>query len=154
MILFRVITWTGNSRNIVCELIFILSYNNESPSSGPSYDHLYYPKPLLQLSNHPPKGLYNSPVSIPIFVSSSNPLTLKMHYDTKHIYNIVINIWKNRFCSMINNYQTHACCWYCTLNPGLWCSSIHCPFGVPEWNSIVTRGPLQLGLLYVQQRKL
>ena len=63
-----------------------------NPSFRPRYDHLYYPKPISQQLNHSTQGLKNSPLSIPIYLSSSNPQPLKIRYDTRHIYNIVINI--------------------------------------------------------------
>lgn len=62
------------------------------PSFRPIYDHLYYPKHISQQLNHASKGITTSPVSIPIYISSSNHQPLKIHYDTRHIYNIVINV--------------------------------------------------------------
>ena len=89
--------WTGNFLKS-CKQIWgglIFSYDDKSPTSGHRYEHLYYPKHISKLYNYSPEGLQNSPVTIPIFISSPNLQALKIPYNTKHIYNIVINVWKN-----------------------------------------------------------
>ena len=119
MILFMVIIWagTGNIKNLLkLKSNFEFSCESKSPkilieketpklqrsnpSFTPRYDHLYYPKHISQQLNYLTKGQKNFPVSIPIYLSSSNQHALKIHYDTMHIYNIVINIWKNWFVKL------------------------------------------------------